>query len=76
MPKTPRVTGRRLVRALQKGGWYIERQRGSHIMLRHPDKPEARVTLAVHSREVILPKTLASILAQAGLTVEELIDLL
>jgi len=76
MPRLPRTTGRRIRRALERAGWYVERQRGSHLILRHPDKPEARVTLSVHSREIILPKTLASILDQAGMTVEELLALL
>ncbi len=61
---------------MERAGWYVERQRGSHIVLRHPDKPEARVTLSIHSRETILPKTLVSILDQAGMTVKELRDLL
>lgn len=40
-------------------------------MLKHPDKPNARVTVAVHSGEIIFPKTLLSILGQAGMSVDE-----
>ena len=44
--------------------------------LKHPNKPEARVVLPMHSREIIFVKTLASILEPAELTADELIELL
>ncbi|MGI9862869.1 type II toxin-antitoxin system HicA family toxin [Moorella naiadis] len=47
---------------------------GSHYQLYRPGK--GLVTVAVHSKEILPPKTLKSILRQAGLTVEELIELL
>ncbi len=76
MPRLPRVTARRLIRALKRVGWYEHRQRGSHLVLKHPDKPEARVVVSMHSREIILPKTLAAILEQAGVTSDDLRELL
>jgi predicted RNA binding protein YcfA (HicA-like mRNA interferase family) len=45
------------------------------LVLKHPDKPGARVVVAMHAREIILVKTLASILEQAGLTADELREL-
>ena len=65
-----------MYRALRRAGWYEDRRKGSHVILKHPDKPEARVTLPMHPGETILPKTLYSILEQAGLTVEEFRELL
>lgn len=59
-----------------RAGWYEHRRRGSHVTLKHPAKPGARVTIAIHARETVFPKTLASILDQAGLTAEEFSELL
>lgn len=43
--------------------------------MRHVDRPELRVTIPFHNKD-LSPKTLKSIIDQAGLTVEEFIDLL
>jgi predicted RNA binding protein YcfA (HicA-like mRNA interferase family) len=74
--RLPRVTGRDVLRALRRVGWYEHHQEGSHIFLRHPDHPGMRVTVAVHAGETFKLKTLQSILDQAGLTVEEFRELL
>ena len=66
MPRAPRITGRQAVRALQRLGWQVVRQRGSHVLLEHPDRPRP-VTVPVHTGETQKPKTLASLLEQAGL---------
>lgn len=70
-PRLPRITGAEVIRALRRAGWYIHYQRGSHVYLKHPDYPEKRVTVAVHSGETIKPKTLQTILKQAGLSLTE-----
>jgi len=74
-PRMPRVTSAELLRALHRDGWAEVRRVGSHIQLRHPTKP-GRVTIAVHANRVINPKTLLSALRQAGLTLDQLHDLL
>jgi predicted RNA binding protein YcfA (HicA-like mRNA interferase family) len=75
MPSLPSVKGREVLRALLKGGFYIHHQKGSHARLFHKDKPELRVTLPVHSRD--LPESiLRRILKQADLTEEEFLTLL
>jgi len=51
------------------------RRRGSHVLLRHSQRT-GRVTVPVHAGAILKPKTLLSILDQAGITVEELRDLL
>ncbi|WP_231702768.1 type II toxin-antitoxin system HicA family toxin [Desulfocucumis palustris] len=48
--------------------------RGSHHYLRRPGS--SLVSVPVHAGEMIDQKTLKSILDQAGLTVQELIELL
>lgn len=51
------LTARRLIAALQKDGFLIERQKGSHQHYRHPDG--RRVTVAFHrASDTFPPKTL------------------
>ena len=56
---------RDLLRKLEQDGWYVERQRGSHRQYKHPDKP-GLVTVPGHPSDELHPKTLNSILKQAG----------
>ena len=75
-PKLPRLTAAELLRALNRDGWQEVRRSGSHVHLKH-GKKSGRVTIAAgHLGITLKPKTLATILAQAGLTAEELRDLL
>lgn len=71
----PRVTGPEVLRALERAGWERIRQEGSHVRLRHPTHP-GRVTVPVHRGKIVTLGTLGSILAQAGMTVPELKELL
>lgn len=71
MPPLPRETGREVVRALGKLGWIVVVQKGSHAQLKHPTRG-GRVTVPLHAGEVVGPQLLRSVLAQAGVTVEEL----
>lgn len=59
------TTPKELMKVLTKDGWYIDRVRGSHHILKHPTK-NGRVTIALH-KEDLKPKTLQTILKQAGL---------
>ena len=72
VPRTPRITAVDALRALQRHGWRVDRQRGSHVLLKHPDQPTLRVVVPVHVGRILKPKTLASILDQAGLSVDDL----
>lgn len=74
-PRQPRITADQMLRALQRDGWSERARRGSHVHLTHPSKP-GRVTVPVHAGETLQPWLLASILRQAGLTVEDLRTLL
>lgn len=74
MTKLPTdLSGGDLVKALQRIGFVVQRQRGSHIVLRR-DSPFARVTVPNH--KVLRVGTLRTILNQAQMTVGQLIDLL
>ena len=64
--KLPRdVSGAQAVRALQRLGFVVVRQRGSHVRL---TKGALAVTVPAHGS--IAPGTLQSILRQAGVSVE------
>ena len=74
MPKLPAdVSGQDLRRAVQRVGFILARQRGSHMILRR-DKPRARVVVPDH--KAIRPGTLHQILKAADLTVDVLLRLL
>ena len=75
MPKLPRVTASETFRTIQLDGWTVARQTGSHMQLRHPTKA-GRATIPLHSRRTLAPRVLTSILAQAGLSVDQFIALL
>jgi predicted RNA binding protein YcfA (HicA-like mRNA interferase family) len=64
-----------LLTALRRDGWEEVNRGGSHVQLRHPQKP-GRVTVPFHSGRTIALGTLKSILAQADLTSAELERLL
>ena len=75
MPKLPVVSGRETARALKRAGFVVVRQKGSHVMLWHEERNRA-VTVPVHGNKELAPGTLAGVLDEAGLTVEEFIRLL
>ena len=66
---------RRVLRVLRRVGFYIARSSGSHVILKHPQKPELRVTLAMHNRD-LKRRTLESVIEQAGMTPDEYARLL
>ena len=74
MTKLPReLSGKEVVKALQRGGFYIKRQKGSHIVLRR-DNPFAQVVVPDHKS--IDTGTLASILDGDDLSTEQFIKLI
>ena len=74
MSVLPRVSGREAVAALIRAGYEKDRQRGSHIVMRQTAPPHRRITIPDHDE--LGKGMLRAILRQAGLTVEELKDLL
>ena len=73
MPKLPIVKPKQVIRALRDAGFYLHHQTGSHARLIHSTDPTRRVTVPVHNKDI--PRgTLANIIRQAGMTIEEFID--
>jgi len=74
MSRLPRsLPSREVVRALEKAGFYLKRQKGSHMIFRR-DIPFAQVVVPNHKS--IDTGTLSSILDGAGISVDEFINLL
>ena len=71
----PALKPKDVLRALTRAGFFIHHTTGSHHVLKHPDKPVPRVTLAWHNKD-LKRRTLKSIIEQSGYTVEEFLDLL
>ena len=68
------LTGKTLISALQRAGFFVQRVKGSHHFLRHPD---GRTTVVpVHSGETIGPGLLAKILRDVDLNRKQLDELL
>jgi predicted RNA binding protein YcfA (HicA-like mRNA interferase family) len=60
------VKVREVIRLLERDGWRLDRQSGSHRQYRHATKP-GTVTVAGNLGSELKPGTLASVLRQAGL---------
>ena len=73
MSKLPQVSGPELVRALEKLGFSVRRQHGSHIIMRRDD-PYAQTVVPNHRQ--IDRGTLRAILRQIAITPEDLTSLL
>jgi predicted RNA binding protein YcfA (HicA-like mRNA interferase family) len=67
----PVADGRRVVRALLRAGFKVDRIVGSHHVLVNRDNPMRTVTVPVHAGRDLKPGTIRSIIRQAGLTVDE-----
>jgi predicted RNA binding protein YcfA (HicA-like mRNA interferase family) len=74
MPSLPRVNARQVLAALKRAGFVERRSTGGHRVLRHPLTGRIAV-VPVHAGD-LRPGTLASILDQAGLAVDEFLELL
>ena len=68
MSQLPRMSGREVVRAFEKQGWEVARQRGSHIIM---VKAGQNVTLSIPDHKEVAKGTLRSLIRSAGLTVQQ-----
>lgn len=66
MAELPRVSGREVIRALEKLGFVIRRQRGSHVILRR-----GSAGCVVPDHKELKTGTLHGVLKQAGVSVED-----
>ena len=73
-PRLPRVTAKQVIRVLEKIGFGLARQSGSHKI--YKNATGKRVTVPFHAGKILHPKVLKSIITDAELTVKEFTQLL
>ncbi len=73
MSKLPVVSGKDAVKIFQKMGYQFDHQTGSHVILRQTFPPFRRLTIPNHKE--IAKGTLRSLIREAGLTVDQFVDL-
>ncbi len=75
MSKLPSLSYREIVFALQRDGWVVVRQKGSHIRL-HKRTAEGVLKLTVPAHKPVKRSTLRRILSQAEMELDEFLKLL
>jgi len=68
MAKLPVLSGAQAVRAFERAGWTVNRQRGSHVIL---IKPGSIASLSIPQHRELSPGTLRALIRAAGLTVDD-----
>ena len=72
--KLPRVTAAEVVKALERAGFSLSRQSGSHKIFKN--REGKRVTVPYHAKKILHPNILKNILRDAELTEEKFRDLM
>jgi predicted RNA binding protein YcfA (HicA-like mRNA interferase family) len=73
MGKLANISGREAARAFQRAGWQEIGQVGSHLVM---TKPDMRVNLSIPQHKELALGTLRALIRNAGLSVDEFLDLL
>jgi predicted RNA binding protein YcfA (HicA-like mRNA interferase family) len=73
MAKLPVISGSDAIKAFKRGGWYINRQRGSHVVML---KPGNIASLLIPMHQELAPGTLRALIRAAGITLDEFLQLL
>ena len=73
MARLPVISGSDAVRALQRAGWRVDRQRGSHVVML---KAGHVASLSIPQHHELAQGTLRALIRAAGMTVEEFVTLL
>ena len=73
MSRLSNISGQQCIRALEKAGFVVKRQKGSHVRMTR-QTPYRQVTVPDHKE--LKAGTLRAIIRQAGLTVDEFLELL
>jgi predicted RNA binding protein YcfA (HicA-like mRNA interferase family) len=73
--KVPSLSYTKIISALERDGWVVVRQRGSHIRL-EKTTPHEVLKLTVPAHRPVKRTTLAKILKQACIELEQFLELL
>ena len=74
MTRLPTLTGQKVIKVLQRAGFEVIRQRGSHVYLRHSDG--RRTVVPVHRGEDLGRGILSKILRDAEMDRETFLEFL
>ena len=69
MPRLPRITAKQIISILEKRGFKLVRQGGSHKIFR--DSEGKRATVPFHDNKILHPKVLGSIIKDADIELSE-----
>ncbi|MBF0494876.1 MAG: type II toxin-antitoxin system HicA family toxin [Candidatus Omnitrophica bacterium] len=72
----PQISGQRVIRAFEKAGFVLRRQRGSHAILVHSTDLNRRCVVPIHGSKPVKPGTMRAILKGAGISTDEFKTLL
>ncbi len=74
MSKLPVISGKKLIKKLEKIGYSVVRQKGSHVRLRNFNNFNCKpITVPLH--KIIKPGLLCQIIKDANLTIKEFSNL-
>jgi len=68
--KLPRLTAEKIVRLIERKGFVLVRQSGSHRIYKNGDGK--RFTVPFHSKQILHPKILKNVMKDAGISEDEL----
>lgn len=71
MPPVPLLSPSDVIKLFQRLGWQVVRQKGSHIIM---TKPGHMATLSIPNHQEVARGTLRSLIAKAGLTIEQFLE--
>lgn len=74
MPKIPPINSNQLIKILERQGFKVIRQKGSHVILINDEK--TRIVIPMHPGKEIKPGLCRAILREAGINREKLLRLL
>ena len=75
MSKVPSLSYDKIIRALQRDGWVMVRTKGSHVRLqKHIVNETLKLTIPAH--QPVKRSTLAHILKQARITIDDFLNLI
>jgi predicted RNA binding protein YcfA (HicA-like mRNA interferase family) len=75
MTKIPSITYDRIIRTLQRDGWVVVRQKGSHIRLQKRTRDEV-LKLTIPAHKPVKRSTLSHILKQGRMDVDRFLSLM
>lgn len=73
MGRLGNISGKRAAKAFERAGWYRVGQVGSHLVM---SKATIRVNLSIPQHKELAPGTLRALIRNAGMTVDEFLELL